>query len=225
MVPYAFKLLGFSFIPDMGSAGLVDAVERLKKTGVRKLVCARVNEFEKAGRSPIEKIFSELCFCILTANYNAERAIKIQDTIGRGFLTLPEKKLSQKLRELGHRYPNTRAAYVVEARKSLCRMEKALKSLKGEELRGWLVENVKGIGYKEASHFLRNIGYKDYAIIDFHIIGVLVEHNLIKKPKTLSKKRYLEVEELLRDIAKECRLNLAELDLYLWYMETGKVLK
>lgn len=209
----------------MGSAGLVCAVRGLEKTGVRTLVCARIKEFKKTGRSPIEKIFSELCFCIMTANFNAERAIKIQDTIGRGFLTLPEKKLSQKLRELGHRYPNTRAAYIVEARKTIKPLRVALKSLSGEELREWVVKNIKGLGMKEASHFLRNIGYKNYAIIDFHIIDVLVEHGLVKTPKTLSKKRYIEIENLLRKMAKKLNLSLAELDLYLWYMETEKVLK
>jgi len=37
--------------------------------------------------------------------------------------------------------------------------------------------------------------------------------------------KYLEIENLLREIAKETNLHLGELDLYLWYMETGKVLK
>jgi len=91
--------------------------------------------------------------------------------------------------------------------------------------REWLVESVKGLGYKEASHFLRNIGYDDYAIVDFHIVDLLVRHNLIKKPKTLSRVKYLEIEEILRKIAKKSGLTLAELDLYLWFLETNKVLK
>ncbi|GAJ17855.1 unnamed protein product, partial [marine sediment metagenome] len=31
------------------------------------------------------------------------------------------------------------------------------------KLREWVVKNFKGLGYKEASHFLRNIGYKNFA--------------------------------------------------------------
>jgi N-glycosylase/DNA lyase len=92
-------------------------------------------------------------------------------------------------------------------------------------IREWIVNNVKGLGYKEASHFLRNIGFDDYAIIDFHIVDVLVNHKLIEKPKTITKRKYLEIEEILKNIAKETNLTLAELDLYLWYMETGKILK
>ena len=84
---------------------------------------------------------------------------------------------------------------------------------------------MKGLGFKEASHFLRNIGYDDYAIVDFHIVDLLVRHNLIKKPKTLSRVKYLEIEEILRKIAKKSGLTLAELDLYLWFLETIKVLK
>ncbi|MFX1600424.1 MAG: N-glycosylase, partial [Promethearchaeota archaeon] len=81
------------------------------------------------------------------------------------------------------------------------------------------------IGYKEASHFLRNIGYSNYAIIDFHIIDLLVQYNLIEKPKTLTKTKYLKIEQVLKGIANKLNLNLAELDLYLWYLETGKILK
>ncbi|MFX1391198.1 MAG: N-glycosylase, partial [Promethearchaeota archaeon] len=64
-----------------------------------------------------------------------------------------------------------------------------------------------------------------YAIIDFHIIDILVSYNLIEKPKTLSKSKYLEIEGVLKDIGRRLKLNLAELDLYLWYLETGKILK
>ena len=104
-------------------------------------------------------------------------------------------------------------------------MEKIIQHLDRNTIREWLVNNIKGIGYKEASHFLRNIGFDDYAIIDFHIIDILTRYKIIEKPKYLSKKKYLEIEEILRKIAKQTNLTLAELDLYLWYMETGKILK
>ena len=78
---------------------------------------------------------------------------------------------------------------------------------------------------KEASHFLRNIGYKDVAIIDFHIIDLLERNGLIKKPKNMTKDKYIEIENILRSLARDVDLDLASLDLYLWYIETGKVLK
>jgi len=95
----------------------------------------------------------------------------------------------------------------------------------GKNLREWIVKNIKGIGYKEASHFLRNIGYDEYAIVDFHIVDLLVKHDIVEKPKSMTKTKYLEIEEILKTIGNRVNLNMAELDLYLWYLETGKILK
>ena len=205
---------------------LLSAIESLKQSKMKSLIDARMREFRGIGEGSSSEIFEELCFCVLTANFSAERAIKIQKEMGEGFLTLPESELAKRLRELGHRFPEARAKYIVEARRHGDSLRNILGSFHSQvEARRWLADNVRGLGYKEASHFLRNIGYDDLAILDFHIIDLLARYGLIEKPKTLTKKRYLEIEELLREIAKRSRLNLAELDLYLWYMETGKVLK
>jgi N-glycosylase/DNA lyase len=203
---------------------LLESVEHLKKSSIKRLIDKRIKEFEDNGEKLEEGIFSELCFCILTANFNAEKCIRIQKETGRGFLILPEKELERILREFGYRYPKTRARYIIEARECVNKLKDAMK-LSAIEAREWLVKNVKGLGYKEASHFLRNIGYKDIAIIDFHIIDLLTKNRLIEKPKTITRKKYLEIEKLLEKIARILNLNLAELDLYLWYIETGKILK
>ena len=207
-------------------AGLSALIENLKNSKVRDLVNARIKEFRENGQKSSRELFKELCFCILTANFIAEKSLKIQKEINDGFLTLPEHELAEKLRKLGHRFPQKRAKYIVEARKYADSLKNIIQSINvGEKLREWLVKNIKGIGYKEASHFLRNIGYKDLAIIDFHIINILTKHRLIEKPRTLTKTKYLEIENLLREVADKLNLSLAELDLYLWYMETEKVLK
>ena len=206
--------------------GLLEYARNLKNSETKKLVDSRIKEFKDLGKQISNEIFKELCFCILTANFNAERGMKIQGEIGNGFLTLRRAVLVKKLRELGHRYPNTRAKYIVGARKYKDSLKEKIKSFEDEnELRGWLVRNVKGIGYKEASHFLRNVGFENLAIIDFHIIDVLAKYNVIERPKTLTKRKYLDIESVLKKIAGKLNLNLAELDLYLWYAETGKVLK
>jgi len=188
---------------------------------VKKIVKKRIAEFNAVKE---DEFFSELCFCLLTANFNAEKSVVIQSKLKNDFLISDEKMLSIKLRELGHRYPNTRAKFIVEARKKKGKIEK-IRQLSDQEARTWLVNNIKGIGMKEASHFLRNIGFKNLAIIDFHVIDLLVRYKLIKKPKTLTKKKYLSIEKVLKKIAKELNITLAELDLYLWYLETGKILK
>jgi N-glycosylase/DNA lyase len=150
----------------------------------------------------------------------------VHEAIGDGFLKLSATQLSVKFKELGYRYPNLRAKYIAENLNYIEMLENKLKNdINEKELRDWIVKTMKGIGYKEASHFLRNIGYKNYAIVDFHIIDLLEKYNLYQRPKTLTKKKYLEVENLLTKIASKAHLNLAELDLYLWYLETGKILK
>ena len=204
---------------------LIDKIESLKKGEIGKLVNDRIKEFKNIDKKSTNELFNEMCFCILTANFNAEKSIKIQNEIGECFSNDSEEDLAKKLQELGHRFPNMRASYISESRNCKDMLKRVVESLKNDELRGWLIKNVKGIGYKETSHFLRNIGFDDFAIIDFHIIDILAKYDLIEKPKALTRKKYLEIEKILKKIAEKSGLNLAELDLYLWYMETGKILK
>ncbi len=202
---------------------LIEKIKELRKDkSLRKRIEERLEEFRELGRKESKEIFKELCFCILTANFNAQRSIKIQELIGDGFLSLPERELSMRLKKLGHRYPEARASYIVNARRYKDSIKEILLSKGRDGKREWLVENIKGIGYKEASHFLRNIGMLDYAIIDFHIIDLLEKEGLIERPKSLTKKRYLLIESILREIADQLSISLGELDLYLWYIETGK---
>ena len=203
---------------------LIKEINQLKQKPIKKTIDKRIKEFSSFQNKPINKIFNELCFCILTANSTAERCIDVQKKIGNGFLKLNKKQLIKKLKKLSCRFHTKRASYIIEARKKINKLNKALKK-DPEEARLWIANNIKGLGIKESSHFLRNIGYTDIAIIDFHIIDLLEKNNIIKKPKALNEKTYLEIEEILRKTAKKAKLNLAELDLYLWYLETGKVLK
>lgn len=206
--------------------GIFRCVCDLRKSGLKEKVDSRLREFKEIGEKTNEDIFNEMCFCILTANYSAEGGMRIQKAIGNGFLKLPEKDLARKLSELGHRYPQLRAKFIAEARKHHGSLKETIRSFGSEEnAREWIVKNVKGLGYKEASHFLRNIGFENLAIIDFHIIDILANYNVIERPKTLTRRKYLEIEKVLRKIAGKLGMNLAELDLYLWYAETGKVLK
>lgn len=205
---------------------LIILVEDLKKHPINKTINQRMQEFEELGKQSSNEIFKELCFCFLTANFNAEGGIKIQKNISDGFLYLQEHELAKKLAELKHRFPNARAGFIFAARSHKDSIKEALSSIGSQqEMREWLVNNFKGIGMKESSHFLRNIGYNDVAILDFHIIDILVDHGVIERPKTLTPKKYIEIENILRELAKATNTSLGKLDLYLWYKETGKVLK
>lgn len=207
---------------------LINQIEKLKNSEIKKVIDSRMSDFEELGKKSSNELFKELCFCFMTANFSAHGGIKIQNAVGDGFLTLSEEELAKKLSELGHRFPNARAKYVVESRIHKDNLKQTLEEIEDELLtREWIVKNIKGLGMKESSHFLRNIGYKNLAIIDFHIVDLLAKHNLIEKPKSksLTPKKYIEIENVLREISKRTNLNLGELDLYLWYEETGKILK
>ncbi len=204
---------------------LLTVLNHLTHSPIQQTVTQRIEEFKNLGKQSSEQIFQELCFCLLTANCQSQSCIHIQQKMASDFLKLTEKQLTQKLRDFRYRFPNTRARYITAAQNKYPMILQQLESLSGEELRNHLVKEIKGFGYKEASHFLRNIGYDDYAIIDFHIIDILEREHVIKKPKTLTKKQYLRIENTLRTLARNLDISLAELDLYLWFLETGKILK
>jgi N-glycosylase/DNA lyase len=87
-------------------------------------------------------------------------------------------------------------------------------------------DRIRGLGYKEASHFLRNVGYRGYAILDKHLLGRLTEFGIIESPKPPStKQKYLAIEERLKRFAEVIGIDFDELDLLLWYSKTGEILK
>ncbi len=206
---------------------LITSIIEIRKSHLGQTIHGRMQEFRLKGNEGEQEIFKELCFCLLTANYTSEGAIRIQKAIEDGFHNLPLKDLAAKLKSLGYRFPNARARYIVEARKHSQELNRILSTYTGPVLREWFVENVLGLGYKEASHFLRNIGHDGFAIIDFHVIDVLSEYGIIERPKSksLSKKIYLETEAQLEKLCIRLSMTQGELDLYLWYLETGKILK
>jgi len=133
-----------------------------------------------------------------------------------------------------HRYPNARPAYVVVTRDYLqssfsMRLRERLRGLRDpQERRDWLAREprIKGLGYKEASHFLRNVGFKGYAILDKHILRCLSEVGVIDSPKPpTTRRRYLENEIRMLQFANDLQIDFDELDLVLWSMKTGEILK
>ncbi len=88
-----------------------------------------------------------------------------------------------------------------------------------QKTRSVLISNISGFGLKEASHFLRNIGYSNrLAIIDTHVISFLEEINALSTPqlKTLTPKTYMELEYALQQICKEWGLLLSVFDMAVW---------
>lgn len=205
---------------------LIRRVEGLKKTPLKTIIDERMKDFNYFRQASSEEVFLEMCFCFMTANFQAEKSWEIQKEVGSGFWELPEEELQLRLKSLGHRFWPQRGTRICEARGFKDSILDELSKFNNEiEMREWIVKNFKGLGMKEASHFLRNIGYNDVAIIDKHIINILVAEGLIERPKTITPSKYIEIENILRELGDKTNLSLGELDLYLWSEQTGKVLK
>ncbi|MGM0441408.1 MAG: N-glycosylase/DNA lyase [Elusimicrobiota bacterium] len=193
----------------------------------------RLEEFKENGRSSEKEIFAEMCFCILTPQSKAVYADKsIKKLKDSGILYAGgEDKIREKL--TGVRFPNNKSSYIVRTRDEFTRNGKLnIKEVLNRdipvfEIREELVKRVTGYGYKEASHFLRNTGRgKKVAILDRHILKELKQFEVIEKiPGTISRKKYFEIEEKMKDFSSKISIPLDALDLLFWYKETGYFFK
>lgn len=186
-------------------------------------IVKRLNDFKKING---DDLFYELCFCLLTPQSSAKRADWcIQELKKRNFLKNrfdPTSILKQKIR-----FHNHKGKYLLEMRAKYSKLKSELDKIKdNKEKRNFLVKNVKGLGLKEASHFLRNTGHENLAILDRHILKNLVKLKVIDEiPKSLTKKKYFEIEERVLEFAKKVKIPMDHLDLLFWSMETGEVFK
>jgi N-glycosylase/DNA lyase len=200
----------------------------------KKEIVSRLREFERWWTDKTdEEIFTELSFCILTPQsrakfcWDAITALKEEDLLLKGNVA----RIRQKLHCV--RFHNKKAQYVVDARRLFMKNGRiSIKPLLGKfadvhERREWLVKNIRGLGYKEASHFLRNLGFgRDIAILDRHILRNLKFLGVIGEiPESMGRKKYLEIEKNMAEFAREIHIPLAHLDLLLWYKETGEIFK
>jgi len=222
----------------MGNISIMesDPVEEIKiiYNAKRQEIELRLNEFRKIWKKGTKKeIFAELVFCILTPQANGKLCWSaVENMITKEVLFAGDR--GQIIKELSSaRFIQKKSAYIVEARKKFLLDSKvSLKSVisqigDGYKAREWLVQNVKGIGYKEASHFLRNIGFEqNLAILDRHIVRNLQFVGVIKEiPGSLSKGRYFEIEKRMMEFSKEVQIPMSYLDLVMWYKATGGIFK
>jgi len=194
----------------------------------------RLTEFENIWKRGTDAdLWEEMVFCFFTGGCSAKMGMRAINAVRPLLERGTQGELASALTGV-HRYPNARSRYVVASRDFLskhCNMNLREK-LKGFdcrfERRDWLVreKGIKGLGYKEASHFLRNIGFSGYAILDKHVLKCLAELGIIEEPKPLNTRlKYLRVEEKLKDLSITANIDFDELDLVLWSMKTGEILK
>lgn len=199
-----------------------------RRTDIRQ----RLEEFRHVLDRDEVDVFAELSFCILTPQsaaktcWNAVLKLTEKDLLAKG----SPDEIGEYLHEV--RFYENKARYIVQARNQFTKdglhLKEHIRSFYNPfELREWFVENVKGLGYKEASHFLRNIGHGDeFAILDRHILRNIKKLGIVEEvPTSLTKKKYLDIEERLRRFSKEIDIPMADLDLLFWSKETGWIFK
>lgn len=195
---------------------------------------ARLAEFQHLREKATDaRLWEELVFCIFTAGASARMGLRSIEAVRTTLRNGSHDELTEALRG-AHRYPRARSGYIVTTRDYLTRefkmrLRERLESFDDQHARrDWLARErqVKGLSYKEASHFLRNVGFRGYAILDKHILRSLAEMEVIETnaPPT-TRARYLDTEERLRRFARDVRIDFDELDLVLWSMKTGEILK
>ncbi|TAE22326.1 MAG: DNA lyase [Candidatus Kapaibacterium sp.] len=192
-----------------------------------------LSRLEDFARVPKEQYFYELCYCLCTPQSKAENANAVQrilqerDFQGVGFHPI------EILRDARHyiRFHATKANRLLKAREQWTEIASMLDStentgLNDEAKRAWLVENVDGMSWKEASHFLRNIGYRNLAILDRHTLKHLVLCGVFENiPNINGKARYVAAGESFKHFALHIGIPMDELDLFFWSAEAGLILK
>ena len=202
----------------------------------RKEIRARLREFRRVWQTASDsRLWEEMVYCIFTAGASAKMGLRSVDALRPLLKTGAQAEMTKALVAAGaHRFPNARPGYVIVTRNYLeesfsMQLRRRLDSFRDPmERRDWLAREprIKGLGYKESSHFLRNIGFKGYGILDKHIVRCLCELKVIDSPKPpTSRGRYLETEDRMRRFAAATGIDFDELDLLLWSTKTGEILK
>ena len=209
----------------------IEKIYKEKQKDIEK----RLREFKEIWeKGSNEDIHAELSFCILTPQSKAVNAWKAITTLRENGLLFngSTEDIVEYLNIV--RFKNNKAKYLVALREQM-------QNEKGEivtkdffnsiadvkDKREWIVKNIKGMAYKEAGHFLRNVGFgKEIAILDRHILKNLVKLEVIEDvPKSLTPKLYLEIEEKMKAYCKFISIPMDSLDLLLWYKEAGEIFK
>ena len=192
----------------------------------------RLNDFKSILKQKNDQlILKELIFCLLTPQSKAQVCWSaVEDIFQKRLLEkLDEIQILNSLKSV--RFKHNKTKYILElvSKEGFREVKRIIDREKYSSyfFREYLVTNIKGLGFKESSHFLRNIGLGgDLAILDRHILKNLKLLQVIDEiPKCLSKSKYLEIENQFKQFARAIDIPLDHLDLVLWCKETGKIFK
>jgi N-glycosylase/DNA lyase len=181
-----------------------------------------------------EELFSELASCIIGSRITFEKAKNVSELLKRNELLTPqglieqprtyEKRIHSILREQKCLYAKSKARYIVSTSISIysnkhTSIRKILETANDQyAARDILVELCLGIGFKQASLFLRNIHYADdLAILDTHVINYMRLMGLEDDVgQGLTQRMYLSYEDRLRKYSEKFNTSVAQLDISIW---------
>ncbi len=197
---------------------------------IKERIEQRFREFD-AIRTEADNMvmLKELAFCLLTPQSKARSCAEAVERLfkNNAVLSADESTIANLIHPI--RFKNNKAHYIKEAVKRFSGTDiksHILSFTDMFETRNWFAENIKGMGMKEASHFLRNTGFGyELAILDRHILKNLSRFGVIEMPRTLTRKLYLAIENKMRYFANEINIPMHHLDFLFWYMQTGDIFK
>ena len=215
---------------------ILDLEENIVKAHAR--IQGRIEErlscFRKIWEQGSDRdLFSELVFCLLTPSSRARSASRALEQLTQKDLLFngSAEQIAEYLNLVRFRYRKSR--FIVEARgrffgPATASIRQALMGFdSGFERRNWCAENISGMGYKEASHFLRNVGLDEKtAILDRHILRKMCSAGLLGSvPGSMTGRQYIRIEKCFLDYSKRIGIPAAHLDFTLWFMATGDLYK
>jgi N-glycosylase/DNA lyase len=182
-----------------------------------------------------QDIFEELCYCICTAREKAKNAFAAMNSLRKTKKLFKgnEAEIDAVLLESGIALHPDKAKRIIRCREiyypdTKNKIKKEFLSF-GDILlsRRELKKKINGFGFKEASHFLRNLGFGEkICILDTHTAQQLVQYKVIgERPASWTEKKYLEVEQAMIGFAKQEKIPLDALDLVFMLKENPEIIK
>lgn len=183
---------------------------------------------------PDEQVLKNMLFCVCTPQTDAHKGWLAAGLITnhKVYLDPDEEIIGDLMKSAGVRFHKTKARSAAKMMHDFWpNTSGKIRSLINEgdiiHTRNFLAKKIKGWGLKEASHFLRNVGYGEHvAILDRHILRRLVDQEVIPEvPKVLDLKTYLDIEQKMLRFAKDVDIPMEALDLLFWYQSKGEFFK
>ncbi len=187
---------------------------------------ARLADFKKPRTEQF--LWEELIYCLFAANSSgkmAETAVRLLGPIHKT-ATLEELQAAVHKKV---RFYNVRSRFFFVNREFIATNHGTFLTFVGSfddvyTLRNVLADEFLGMQFKEASHYLRNIGFSGLCIIDKHVLFLMKEFGVLRSTKPpKNKKEYFRIEKKVLDFAKSQNYDVDVLDLALWSYRSGHI--